>query len=192
MQKNNDSFRRTIFMAAVLVAVLFVAVLFMPQLTTGSLVAANTRQGGYNLLRNPGFDDGVLEPWHGIDVGGIFIRRYSNTPSYYAEVAVRDRNKGASINQDVVFNESGTFEFSAKVWCDRNKNQEIRVVVWELGGGGSDNPTEEAFYTDDSQRTFKVRVNKSRPRSKLRVEVYPDRHTPLTFYVDNARLIKVD
>ncbi|HMV87820.1 MAG TPA: hypothetical protein PLD20_04325 [Blastocatellia bacterium] len=147
-------------------------------------------QGGYNLLRNPGFEAGVLDPWSGINPNGIFIRRYANEASNYALVTV-DQRKGNSINQDVVFNEAGTFEFSATVWCNKSQNQEIRIVVWELGGGGTDSPAEEPYYVDDSQRTFKVKITKNRSRSKLRVEIYPDRNAPLTFYVDNAKLIKI-
>jgi hypothetical protein len=172
-----------------LIAVLFASVSFVP---FGAMRAANTWQGGYNLLRNADFNDGVLAPWQGLNPNGLSVRPYADAPRNYYVTVMSFKDKPASISQDVVFNETSTFEFSAMVSCARNENQEIRIVIWELGGGGSDSPTEEAFYTDETSRIFKVKAKKTRTRSKLRVEIYPDRTSPKLLFVDNAKLITIN
>lgn len=150
---------------------------------------------GENLLKNPGFESGALTPWEGLDPGGLSVRNHPVSSrsgfrsNYVAEVQVRSQSKETSLYQNVNAESPGTYVFSAEVWGTLGADQEIRLVMWEYG---LNKPSEQSYRVLMDRKTLNVTLTKINAKSWLRVEIYPDRKNPQTFYVDNAKLVKIN
>lgn len=159
---------------------------------------ASSGQAGENLLKNANFESGNLEPWSGGQpsllsvVKNTAVNRSGFRNNYVAEVRGSNQRKGITLSQDVRGVGAGAFVLSAEVWCEMGADQEIRLTIWEVDGDEILPPAEHTSRVDMNRKTLKVTATKSRAQSLLRVEIYPDRKSPKTFYVDNTRLLKID